>query len=145
MDSLNVVSYDEEIYNKYKEVTLSKSGKRVELNFMTPRMLDQIEVKKRDDKKRQAKSTGTKIDGSLLYTLSAIIKSIDGRVYDPIKKEAFLRSLPLADTNLILKYGEKLNTCMGLEAILDNICSNCGGSYKVPFRLTSEFFGPSIE
>ena len=43
------------------------------------------------------------------------------------------------------KYGEKLNSIIGLEVILDNICSNCGGTYKVPFRLTSEFFGPSIE
>lgn len=116
------------------------------MNFITPRKLDQIEAKKREDKKRQAKyNTTQKIDNSLLYTLSEIIKTIDGKVYDPIKKEALLKSLPLADTNTIMKYGEKLNSIVGLEAMLDNICSNCGGTYKVPFRLTSEFFGPSIE
>lgn len=146
LDSLNIIDYDEETYNKYKEVTLPRSGKRVELNFITPRKLDQIEAKKREDKKRQAKyNTTQKIDNSLLYTLSEIVKTIDGKVYDPIKKEALLKSLPLADTNTIMKYGEKLNSIVGLEAILDNICSNCGGTYKVPFRLTSEFFGPSIE
>lgn len=142
LDSLNVVDYNEETYNKYKEVTLPKSNKIVELNFITPRMLDQIEAKKREDKRR---APGSKIDNSLLYTLGAIVKSIDGKIYDPIRKEAILRALPLADTNAIIKYGEKLNSFVGLEAIIPNICSNCGGSYKVPFRLTGEFFGPSIE
>ena len=75
----------------------------------------------------------------------AIIKSIDGRVYDPIKLEQIVRSFSLADTNYILKYGDKLNSMVGLKAIVQNICSNCGVDYKIPFRLTSEFFGPSVD
>ena len=49
----------------------------------------------------------------------------------------------MADTNKILQYGMKLNQEIGLKAIVENICSGCGVDYKVPFRITSEFFGPT--
>lgn len=145
LDSLIVRSYDEEEYNKYRKVTLPKSQKNVEIGFMTPRLLDKIEAKKREDKKKTSSVKGPKIDNSLLYTLSAIVKTIDGKAYDPIKKEQLLRGFQLADTNTIMKYGEKLNSIIGLDTIVPNICANCGVDYKVPFRITGEFFGPSIE
>ena len=150
LDSLNIIPFNEEEYKKYSNITLPRSKKNVELGFMTPRMLDQIEAKKREDKRKKS-STGTltsttnKIDNSLLYTMNYIVKTINGKTYDPVRKEAILRALELADTNTIMQYGNKLNSFMGLEAIIPNICSSCGGDYKVPFRLTSEFFGPSIE
>ena len=52
LDSLDIIQYDEETFKKYKYITLPKSEKNVELDFMTPRMLDQIEAKKREDKRR---------------------------------------------------------------------------------------------
>lgn len=143
LDSLDVTEYDEEAFNKYRRTTLPKSGRNVELKFMTPRMLDQIEAKKREFNRKN--TSGVKKDNSFLYTVQAIVKSIDGKVYDPIKLEQILRALPLADTNTIMKYGDKLNSLVGLKAIIPNICSNCGVDYKVPFRVTSEFFGPSID
>ena len=146
LDSLEVLSYDEEYFNKYKSFTLPKSNKSVEISFMTPRMLDQIEAKKREDKLKAAKNgVKNKNDNSFLYTLNSIVTSINGNIYDPIKKEQYLRNLQLADTNMIIKYGEKLNSSIGLVATIDNMCTNCGGLYKAPFRLTSEFFGPSVE
>ena len=105
-------------------------------------MLDQIEARKKEFSR---KNSSSKIDNSLLYTTMSIIKSIDGRVYDPVKLEQIVRKLDLADTNAILKYGDKLNSLVGLRAIVPNICSLCGVDYKVPFRITGEFFGPSID
>lgn len=146
LDSLEVMPYDEITFNKYRNLTLPKSKKNVDITFITPRMLDQIEARKREDKRKATKTKSSFKEGtSLIYTLNAIVTSINGTVYDPIKKEQFLRKLELADTNSIMKYGEKLNSLIGLVAIIDNICTECGGFYKTPFRLTSEFFGPSIE
>ena len=146
LDSLDVIPYNKEDFDKYLSLTLPKSKKNVEVGFITPRMLDQIEAKKREDKRKAAKNKATnKTDKSFLYTLSYIVKTIDGKVYDPVKKEQILRSLQLADTNMIMKYSEKLNSLIGLVAVIDNVCTNCGGFYKAPFRLTNEFFGPSIE
>ena len=122
-------------------MTLPKSGKNVEVKFITPRILDQIEARKREFAR---KSKGAKIDNSLLYTAQAIIKSIDGNS-DPVIIESILRKLQLADTNTIMKYGDKLNSMLGLNAIIPNICTNCGVDYKVPFRITGEFFGPSLD
>ena len=142
LDSLEVQEFDEEEFKKYSTFTLPKSKKQVEIKFITPRMLDQIEARKKEFSR---KNSSSKIDNSLLYTTMSIIKSIDGRVYDPVKLEQIVRKLDLADTNAILKYGDKLNSLVGLRAIVPNICSLCGVDYKVPFRITGEFFGPSID
>ena len=142
LDSLEVQDFNEEDFEKYSKFTLPKSQKAVEIKFITPRMLDQIEARKREFARKNASS---KIDNSLLYTVTAIIKSIDGKVYDPVKLEQLVRKFDLADTNAILKYGDKLNSLVGLVAVIPNICSLCGVDYKVPFRLTSEFFGPSLD
>ena len=140
LDSLDIIEFNLEEFDKYSSVTLPKSNKIVEIKFITPRMLDNI-----DAKRREATRKGSKVDNSLLYTLCAIVKSIDGKVYDSIKLEQIMRKLPLADTNIILKYSDKLNSLIGLNTIIPNICSKCGVDYKIPFRISSEFFGPSVD
>lgn len=143
LDSLDVIEYDEETFNKYKTITLPKSGKVIELKFLTPRTLDQIASKKREFNRKN--TSGVKRDNSLLYTIQSMIKSIDGKVYDPIKLEQIVRNFQMADTNAIMQYGDKLNSLVGLKASIPNICSSCGVDYNAPFRITNEFFGPSID
>lgn len=142
LDSLEIQEFNEEDFIKYSSFILPKSQKQVEIKFITPRILDQIEAKKREYNR---KSTSSKLDNSLLYTVTALIKSIDGKFYDPIKLEQIVRNLPLADTNAILKHGDKLNSLVGLKAVFQTSCPICGVDYNVPFRLTSEFFGPSLD
>lgn len=140
LDSLEIEEYEEATFTKYLSMILPKSNKRVELKFQTPRMLDDIAAKKREALKRNPNLKG---DPTFLYTVTALIKTIDGKVVDPIKLDQIVRKFEMADTNKIIQYGMKLNQKIGLKGIVENICSGCGVDYKSPFRITGEFFGPS--
>lgn len=140
LDSLEVQEFNKETFEKYKFVDLPRSKKRIELKFQTPRMLDEIAARKKEALKRSPNMKG---DPTFLFNVEALIKTIDGKVVDPVKLDQIVRSLQMADTNKILQYGMKLNQEIGLKAIVETICSGCGVDYKVPFRITSEFFGPT--
>jgi hypothetical protein len=74
-----------------------------------------------------------------------LIESVDDKKYEDFQLDPFLRKLPMMDTNYIIKAGQKLNTSFGINSELSSTCSFCGLDYKSSFRVTSEFFGPSID
>ena len=142
LDSLGIIPYDPDNFDKYTKFELPSSKKTVEIRFQTPRMMDQVEAKRKDLLKRNPNYEG---NPSLLHTVMSLIKSIDGKVYDPVKLERIVRDMPMADTNKIMQYAMKLNANIGLQAHVRNICTECGVDYNTPFRLTSEFFGPTYD
>ena len=74
-----------------------------------------------------------------------LIDTVDGEKLDYTEKENFINSLPMMDTNYIVKTHDKLIESFGLDTELENTCDVCGLSYNSPFRITAEFFGPSID
>ena len=142
LDSLNVLEYNEEEFKKYSKFILPTCKQEVEIRFQTPRMIDKVNARKKDILKKNPKFEG---DPALLLTVCSLIKTLDGKVQDPIKLEQKVRQMSMADTNKILQYGMKLNSKIGLQATIPNICSGCGVDYNTPFRLTSEFFGPTYD
>lgn len=142
LDSLDIFEYNEENFDKFRYVTLPDCGKRVELNFQTPRMLDNIEIKKSELRK---KNPNLKVDPSIKFLTSAFIKTVDGKKLDEIRLDQMVSKMKMCDTNTIIQYGMRLSTKMGLDTKIRNICSSCGVDYTVPFRVTSEFFGPGID
>ena len=72
-----------------------------------------------------------------------MIDTVDGQVLDPVKLSAFIRSLPMADANYILRSEEKLR--FGLDTNLFAKCTKCGAEFDYQFPFTGEFFGPSID
>ena len=105
-------------------------------------MLDRVEARKKELLKRNPKFEG---NPSLLFTVCELIKTLDGKPQDSIKLEQKVRQMSMADTNKILQYAMKLNSKIGLQAAIPNVCTECGVDYTTPFRLTSEFFGPSYD
>ena len=82
-----------------------------------------------------------------LITLLHIVDKVDGKkVTEPILRN-FLKNLPLMDTNIIIQKVSKINEKVGIDTIIKNECSNskCGAKYRTSFRITNEFFGPSID
>ena len=142
LDSLDVLNYEEEEFSRYLKFDLPACKKEVEIRFQTPRMLDQVEAKKRELLKKNPKFEG---NPSLLYTVAGLIKTLDGKPLDPLKAEQKVRAMSMADVNKILQYAMKLNSKIGLQATIPNVCTECGVDYTAPFRLTSEFFGPSYD
>lgn len=120
------------------EVELPKSKVKVKIKLQTPRMLDDI-----DKETEEYNNKDTNLNPSFLITLKHSISYIDGEHYDPIKKEAFLKKLPMADTNALIQSILKLNNKIGLDTVVTAHCDKCNYDYPSSFRITSEFFGPT--
>ena len=142
MSSLEVVEYNPDEFAKYTEFVLPQTKKSIKIKLQTPRMIDDVNERNRELRK---KSRNSSVDSAFLFTLQILIDTVDGEYLDPIKKEDFVRSLPMMDTNYIMKHAEKLVESFGIDTKLTFVCSACGLDYTSSFRVTSEFFGPSID
>lgn len=142
LDEIPVIKYDESI-NNYTEVTLPISKKVITLKYQTPRDIDDIELEEKEFKSKNAEST---INIKYLIALRHIIEAVDGKHYDKTKLDFFLRGLNMRDTNLLYQYATKLTEGIGLDTKIKNKCTNpkCGVDYNTSFRITNEFFGPTI-
>ena len=142
LDDLKLVEFDDSIFSKYSEFELPYTKKIIKLKMQTPRILDNIATKVKDVRKKTPDFQG---DPAFLFTLEAMIDTIDGTTPDRFKVMDFIRKLPMMDTNYILKSAEKLNESFGLGKNIEHTCSICGLDYTGNFRTTTEFFGPSID
>lgn len=142
LDDLKLVEFDNKTFEKYSEFELPSTKKLVKLRMQTPRILDNISTKVKDVRKKNPEFQG---DPAFLFTLEALIDTVDGESLDRYRSIDFIRKLPMMDTNYILKSAEKLNESFGLDKSLEHTCSVCGLDYTGNFRTTSEFFGPSID
>lgn len=142
LDELQVVPFDEEMFNKYSEFELPVTKKRIKIKMQTPRIIDEINVKTKEQKK---KSTASSQDLTYLFTMQSLIDTIDGVKPEEFKVIPFIEKLPMMDTNYILKAAQKLNSSFGIDGELVYTCEVCGLDYTGSFRTTSEFFGPSID
>lgn len=142
LEALYLTEFDKELYDKYSEFDLPVTKKRIKLRMQTPRILDDIYTKTKDERRKNPGMTG---DPAFLFTLEALIDEIDGRKPEQFKIVPFIQKLPMADTNYILKAAQKINNSFGLESSFMHVCPTCGLDYTSNFRTTSEFFGPSID
>lgn len=141
-NDLKLIPFDKSIFDKYSEITLPKSNHVIKLKMQSPRMLDEITIKSKEIRKSSPDYIG---DPAFLVTLEMLIDTIDGCRYEDFQLNPFLRKLPMMDTNYIIKAAQKLNTSFGIDNDLTPTCTFCGLDYKSSFRITSEFFGPSID
>lgn len=142
LNNLEVVQCDIDEVKKYLEFELPVCKKNIRITLQTPRMIDEIQ-KQNNELKRRSKGKAT--DSTFLYTLMSIITTIDGENLDPIQKEKFITNLAMMDTNYIMKHAQKLVESFGIKTDINNQCGLCGLDYTSSFRITKEFFGPSID
>lgn len=142
LDKFEVKYFDENAENSM-EITLPRTKKVVKLKYQTPRDLDDIEE---DIKEFSRKHPESSLNVSLLMTLKHSILTIDGNRIEGMKLDAFIRQLPMMDTNEILKKIYEINNRIGVNSDTTLECKNpdCRKEYIAPFRLTSEFFGPTL-
>jgi len=142
LDSLEVRNADDINYGDLQEFVLPKTKKKIRIKMQTPRMIDQISIQSKDLDK---KSKGTQGDTAFLFTIEYMIESVDGEELDSVRKEKFVRNLPMMDTNYIMKKAEKLVESFGIQTSIEKECPICGLDYTGSFRFTQEFFRPSID
>lgn len=141
LDEIPVNGYKEQI-SKYIEFDLPRSKNHIKLRMQTPRILDDVSLEVKEFKKRHPQATG---DSAFLFTLKSLIAEIDGKKPDPVNIETWIRNLPMADSNYLIKKAGKLADAIGLDLDLEITCPICGLAYKSPFRITSEFYGPEVD
>jgi len=141
LNDMSVSSYTEEI-NKYFEFELPISKNTIRLRMQTPRMLDDINIRTKEITSKRKSSSK---DSAFLLNIESVIDLVDGIKLDIFKKQDFVKQLPMADINYILANVNKLNELIGLDVTLNNTCDFCGLDYDSPFRVTPEFFRPSLD
>ena len=142
LDKLTVTPYDGDDFAKLSSFELPKTKKKITLRMQTPRIVDDINAQAKELRKKAKGSIG---DAAFLFSIQALIDTVDGEKIDPVKKESFVRELPMMDTNFIVKRAEKITESFGLNTTVENSCSVCGLDYTSPFRVTAEFFRPNID
>ena len=142
LDDLGVNEYTPE-YETYREFVLPKSGSTIRLRPQTPRMLDNVNARVKEARKKFKGDNFT--DPTLIYLLMELIETIDGESPNPGEIELWLRQLPMADTNTIIQHADKMNDSIGVDIELQCDCDICGLSFKTALRTTSEFFRPAVK
>lgn len=142
LDDMRVLEISSADIKKYLEFDLPRSKNHIELRLQTPHMLDDVALQVKDFKKRATNYTG---DSAILFTIKSLIKTIDGERPDPLAIEEWIQALPMMDTNYIIKSSQKVNESIGIDTNLNVTCDVCGLDYTTPFRITSEFYAPTIQ
>ena len=140
LGQLDVKEYDEEEVRALQTFSLPKSGHIVTLSFLSPRMVEEMEVKVKDMKRRYKTAT---IDFETLVRLLVNIDLIDGEKKTETELENIVTNLPALDLQKILNNIDKLNQKIGLDNILYLTCPKCGEEVTTFFRFGPEFFRPT--
>ena len=140
LDEITVKEFDKEKFESLRNLHLPKSDHDVVLRFQTPHILDEIESKTKEYKRRYKDAT---ISFDLLSILLFSIDSVDGIEMNLAELESFINKLPAYDMTKIVNTLDALNECVGINNELLVTCKSCGGDIKTFFRFGTEFFRPS--
>jgi len=140
LDQLHVKEFNRDEYERLRTITLPRSGKVVAFRYTTPRMLDEIEAKAKEMRRKYKDAT---VDFSILTKLYNAIESIDGNRVNDFEIERFVNTLPALDLQKILNSIDKFDAYIGVDNELFVDCPKCNNEIKTFFRLGSEFFRPT--
>jgi hypothetical protein len=140
LEQLQILKFDEEKFRELQTFTLPVSGDTVKIKFQTPRMLDEIETKTKDMKR---KFRDAELEFNLLVLLESVIDEVNNAKLDPLKAETYISKLPARDMTKIVNNLDALNELIGLDTSLFIDCPHCNSEVKTFFRFGPEFFRPT--
>lgn len=138
LDELEVKEYDDSLVDLL-EIELPKSGAKVKLTLQTPRMLDRINARIKDYRRKHKDSEE---NPTILYNILYSIEEVDEEKLNSFELETWVKDLPLADTNALVNRIDLVNQKIGVDLGIDEVCKICGTVYRVPFRINQTFFRP---
>lgn len=140
LDELEVKEFDLDKFNELRNITLPRSERRITLRFQTPRMVDDLDIKA---KEMRRKFKNANIDFETMLKLSMSIELVDGNKLGQIELENMINNLPAIDFQKLIQAIDNLNTYVGLNNQFEVNCDKCGGEIRTYFRFGSEFFRPT--
>ena len=138
LDEMGIRMYEDSLVD-LMEVELPKTGSKVKLTLQTPRMLDRINTKIKEYRKRHKDSEE---NPAILYTILASIEEVDEEKMNAFALEEWIKNLPLADTNVLMNRIDLINSQIGVNLEIESECKVCGTEYLVPFYINQTFFRP---
>lgn len=140
LDELSIKDFDIDIFNEMRTFTLPVGGQEISIKLQTPRLLDTIDNKAKE-MKRKAKQAEINFD--IYAQLLNMIDTVDGKKMNQLDLEYFVNELPARDMNSILNHVNKLGGYIGLDTEIDLSCPHCGEEIVTFFRFGPEFFRPT--
>ena len=140
LDQLSIKEFNEDEVRSLQTFSLPKSGHTITLNFLSPRLVEEMEAKVKDMKRRYKNAT---IDFETLVKLLSNIDLIDGEKKSETELDNIVTNLPAMDLQKILNNIDKLNQQVGLDNTLYLTCPKCSGEIMTFFRFGPEFFRPT--
>ena len=140
LEDLEIKPFDIDKFNELRTIVLPKSGHTVALKYQTPRMLDDIEIRTKELKRKYKDSD---VSFTLMVLLSAVIDTVDGAPMEQSTLDSFIDKLPAMDMTKIINTVDKLNSLIGIDNRLYLSCPACGGEVSASFRYGPEFFRPT--
>lgn len=129
-------------FQKCREFTLPKCGKKIKLRISTARLQDEIQNLTKEYNEKHPEYNG---DMSPLFTLQTMIESVDGAKLGYIELQELIKHMSAADYNVIIQKLDRLNTSFGINKLISIKCPRCKGDITTFFRWTQEFFRPQID
>lgn len=139
LDELKVKEFNIKDLEESLRFILPVCKREIKLKLQTPRILDSIDAKVKEVKRKDK----VNYDPTAFITLQETIELVDNVKLGYIELENFINQLGAKDANFILNKINKSNSFIGLDTSIDVTCSSCGGDIKTFFRFGSEFFRPS--
>lgn len=140
LDQVEVVDFDFDKFKQAQEFVLPDAGDTIKIRFETPRILDNIEQKTKD-LKRKFKHADT--DFHTLVLLKEVIDEVNGKVMNPDNIDAYINKLSAKDLYAIINRLDTLNKCIGVDDRLIIECEECGDEFVTRFQYGPEFLGPT--
>lgn len=137
LDELEINEYTDDLLDLFR-LTLPTTEDELTLTLQTPRILDLINKKVADAKRKNRAAENS----TLLHTLTTSIVTLNGETPNPFTLEEVIKELPMKDTNVLLNRINEINAKIGVQVDIDATCSSCGKYYVAPFRIYPTFFRP---
>lgn len=141
LDDLEVIKCPED-YESLKEFDLPNTKKHIVVKHQTPRMLDRVEQRLAEYRRKSQTKT---INPSVIYSIAELIDTVDGEKLSSGTLESWLTNLNMMDMQYLYGKATKLNDSVGVDSNLYIDCDFCGLTYKTSIGITQEFFRPSLD
>lgn len=141
LDDFEGEPIDLDEFEERSNITLPVSGDKIGLNFQTPHLLDAIDDKA-EELKRKFKTA--KIDFQSLALFLLTINNVNGEQLDQHRLSEYIKNLNAKDLRFIELGIDKLNEVVGGMTTTIVHCPECGEKSEATFRFGPEFFRPTI-
>jgi len=141
LDDMVCNNFTDEVKDLF-EIDLPVSKLHIKLKLQTPHLLEDIDALKKEADRRHPNSGS---ESAFLFYIMSVIDEVDGNRLNQLELENLVRKLPMRDTNFINQKADKLTESFGMSMTYNVTCPVCGSDYECRFRISSEFFRPTLD